>query len=157
MTFTQAELLAPHLVCAAADLLSHAEGISIPVTCRIAAAFSKIAPDDYRMDPPQTRVPALPGLKSPEECFAAELLDDSADQLYPAGSVLVARPVGPSIPLGSKILFRHFTGSGASRRTMEILVGLLERETSGDLTLAVRSNNGELPASVTIKRLGTRR
>lgn len=152
MTFAQAELLAPHLGCAPADLLSHAEGISIPVTCRIAAAFSESAPVDYHMDPPQARVPALPGLKTPEDCFAAELLDNSADRLYPAGSVLVARPVGRSIALGSKIIFRHCTGSGASRRTMEILVGLLELAPTGDLTLALRSENSELPASVTIKR-----
>jgi transcriptional regulator with XRE-family HTH domain len=151
MTFTQAELLAPHLGCAPADLLSHAEGISIPVTCRIAAAFSETAPDEYHIDPPQARVPALPGLKSPEDCFAAEILDDSADRLYPAGSVLVARPVAGSIVLGSKIIFRHYTGSGASRQTMEILVGLLERAATGDLTLALRSENRELPAGVTIK------
>ena len=30
MTFTQAEILAPHLGCAPADLLSHAEGPRFP-------------------------------------------------------------------------------------------------------------------------------
>ncbi len=155
MTFTQAELLAPHLGCAAADLLSHAEGISIPVTCRIAAAFSETAPVNYHIDPPQARVPALPGLKTPEDCFAAEILDDSADRLYPAGSTLVARPVGNSVALGSKIIFRHCSGTGASRRTMEILVGLLERGATGDLTLALRTKNSELPANIIIKRCET--
>jgi len=86
MTFTQAELLATHLGCAPVDLLSHAAGISIPVTCRIAAAFSESAPSDYDISPPLTRVPALPGLKNPEDCFAAELIDDSADHLYPSGT-----------------------------------------------------------------------
>lgn len=148
MTFAQAELLASHLGCAPADLLPHAEGISIPVTCRIAAAFSESAPDDYDIEPPQARVPALPGLKTPEDCFAAELLDDSADRLYPSGSVLVARPVGGKIPIGAKILLRRFTGSGASRGTMEILVGLLERNGSGGLSLALCTENRELPASV---------
>ena len=155
MNFAQAELLAPHLGCAPGDLLSHAAGISIPVACRIAAAFSESTPADYEMNPPLARVPALPGLKEPQDCFAAELLDDSADRLYPPGSVLVARPAGGAIPLGTKFLFRHFTGSGPSRRTMEILVGVLEHESTGGLTLGLRSHNRELPANLTIQRAET--
>jgi len=153
MTFTQAELLAPHLGCAPADFLSQAKGNSIPVSCRIDAAFSETAPGDYHIDPPHVRVPALPGLKNSEGCFAVELLDDSADQLYPVGSVLVALAVACSISLGSKIILRHCTETGPSRRTMEILVGLLERAATGDLTLALRSGNRELPTEVTFKRL----
>jgi transcriptional regulator with XRE-family HTH domain len=162
MTFAQAEILAPHLGCAPADLLSHAAGISVPVTCRVAAAFSESAPAEYDLPPPQTRVPALPGLTAPEQCFAAELSDDSADRMYPPGSVLVARPIGGrdggdgggstgTVALGAKILLRRFTGSGRSRRTMEILVGLLRRGASGDLMLDLRTENRELPASVTIQ------
>jgi transcriptional regulator with XRE-family HTH domain len=150
MTFTQAEILAPHLGCAPADLLSHAEGLSIPVTCRIAAAFSESALAQWDISPPQARVPALPGLKMPEECFTAALLDDRAVRLYPSGSVPVARPVGDNIPIGAKIMLRRFTGSGATRKTMEFLVGLLERNGSGYLGLAVCSDNRELPAGVIV-------
>ncbi len=69
-----------------------------------------------------------------------------------SSSVLVARQVGDNIPIGAKIMLRRFTGSGATRKTMEILVGQLERNGSGDLGLAVCSDNRELPASVIVQR-----
>ncbi|MDZ4254255.1 MAG: helix-turn-helix transcriptional regulator [Sulfuritalea sp.] len=146
------ERIAVELDVSPADLIS-GDGFSVPVTMIVGAAFGRNG-GGFDLDKPYRRV-QLPGLARPEQCFAAAVEDDSADRLYPQGSLVICRRTEHAatvFKIGCKVLARHFEGSHAGRLTMEILAGRLDRTYTGELVLVTASRNGQVPTSVVIQR-----
>lgn len=84
-----------------------------------------------------------------EQCFAAEVIDNSADLIYPRGSLLVARRtrfLGPELEIDGRTNFiaRLFATNYANQDTSEILVGLLDHQVDGTLALVLRSSDRQL-------------
>ncbi|MDP6688691.1 MAG: helix-turn-helix transcriptional regulator [Alphaproteobacteria bacterium] len=146
--------LAAALDAAPADFLS-AGGPSIPVSHYISAAFSDLA--SFDMPQPIEQLSPPRRLSRPEDCLACEVHDDSCDGIYPKGSlVILRRTSGLTKPLkpGDRIVVRHYIDNMDDGRVMEILLGHLGRNNAGDLVLLTRSNNRQLPATITIRRAG---
>lgn len=148
--------IAVALGCALADLFGDGPAGSIPLVLTIASAFSEERPQSFEA-PALRRIALGARLERVAECLAAEIADNSADRDYPRHSLLVIRPfaAGEPIPLGQRVVVR-FWGQPESpygpRRTREILYGILERSRSGDLVLATRSRNPEIPRRLVIAR-----
>lgn len=151
------------LQCSVNDLFPSALGISIPLNLYIAAQESESRPDEFDLAQPSSWVQAPPRLVHPEQCFAAEVVDDSADLDYPYGSILFVRrreALKEPLPLGSKIVVRFLTapiGTGPGESpTREVLYGVLDRSLTGDILLLTRSRSRNLPSSLLIRPGSTR-
>jgi transcriptional regulator with XRE-family HTH domain len=138
------------LRCAVSDLLSGAQGLSVPLRFAIAAAESDTRPDRFDLPEPHERV--HPGrIADPADCVAAEIFDDSADLDFTRGTVLFLRPL-PTLrePLrvGARIVVRFFLEPGRpaeERGTHEIIYGVLDQNILGDLVLITRTRNRLVP------------
>jgi transcriptional regulator with XRE-family HTH domain len=159
-----AERLAAPLRCAAGDLLGGAQGVSVPLTVAVAAAESEGRPSSYDLPEPHERLQPR-RLVDAENCFAAEIVDDSADLDFEPGTILVARRAAPpsdSVPgpltAGAKVLARFFLDpprddgfADRPRATHEILYGILDRNIVGDLVLITRTGNRLIPRHLLIQ------
>ncbi len=146
--------LAPVLEAAPLDLLGDEE--TVPLLWRVASAFSAAAPESFEPPTHPRREPAPSRLRRPQDCFAAELLDDSADGLYPPGSMLYCRRVDAleeGLTPGLKVLVRNLAEgpAGSKAATMEVLVGVLDVSHGGDLLLSTRSSRREVTGSLLIQ------
>jgi transcriptional regulator with XRE-family HTH domain len=151
------------LRCSVGDLFPTTPAISIALSLLIAAQESAERPEDYDLAQPAAWIQAPPRLARPDECFAAEVLDDSADLDYPRHSILFVRrreALRDPLPLGSKIVARFWTAPLAAGRceppTREILYGILDRSLTGDILLMTRQRTHgtsprRLPASLLIR------
>lgn len=135
------------------DLISH-EGISIPVKHIVAAAFHDI-PLPYDVPPEQQERFQPPRfVQRPEECFGLDVVDDSADRSFPPGTRLIARGLaglGRRLRKGDEVAIRHFAGTRAEGKTLEILVGVLDIAVTGDLIVLVPSNNRQVRGPIEIR------
>jgi transcriptional regulator with XRE-family HTH domain len=152
-----AERLAGPLRCAIADLLAGSQGVSVPLLVAIAAAESETRPAHFDLPEPYERLRAG-RLADPEDCFAAEIFDDSADLDFERGAILFARE-GTNLPAplraGDKVVVRFFLESaadgGGARPTHEILYGILDQNIVGDLVLITRTRNRLIPRNALIQ------
>lgn len=156
MTFAYAQRLAAVLGAAPADLMPNGR-LSIPVAVAIAMADFAERPQSFDLPEPKVHVQSPLRLAAPQDCFAAEVYDDSANLLYPAGSTLIVRRLdceaqSPQLAIGDKIVVRSFAGSRREGHTHQVLAGLLDRSIAGDLLLLTRSSNRDVPSSVVIQR-----
>lgn len=155
MTFNYARRLADALGVAPADLMPNGR-LSIPVAVAIALAGFTDRPQGFDLPEPKVHVQSPPRLENPQDCFAADVYDDSADLLYPPGSTLIVRRLDADVPIklavGNKIVVRSFAGSRREGQTLQVLAGLLDRSIAGDVILVTRSNNRSVPSSVVIQR-----
>ncbi len=146
--------LAHALQCSAAQLLSGDPGGLAMVPLRERIAFE---------DGPGLSLAGLPGqlpiagsLERPDGCFAAVVADDSADKLYPAGSILVVRRVdslaelGRPLAVGDRVVIRRFRESREDGRAQDVLVGLLQA-VAGDLQVVLRSSSRKVASSVALQ------
>jgi transcriptional regulator with XRE-family HTH domain len=151
-----AERLAGPLRCAAGDLLAGVQGISVPLSAAIAAAESETRPVEFDLPEPRERL--RPGrLADPEDCFAAEVFDNSADLDFERGAILFVRERAHlRVPLraGDKVLARFYLepaiGDGVPV-THEILYGILDQNIVGDLVLITRTGNRLIPRNALIQ------
>jgi transcriptional regulator with XRE-family HTH domain len=151
-----AERLAGPLRCAIGDLLAGVQGVSVPLSVAIAAAESEARPEQFDLPEPRERL--RPGrLAAPEDCFAAEIFDDSADLDFAAGAILFvreqARLQGP-LRAGDKVLVRFYlapASDDAAPLTHEILYGILDQNIVGDLVLITRTRNRLIPRNAIIQ------
>ena len=147
------------LRCAVSDLLAGTRGVSVPLRFAIAAAESSGRPD--RFDLPEPHEMLQPGrIAEPQDCFAAEIFDDSADVDFAHGSVLFLRPLaGLHEPLraGVRVVVRFLIDADAERRTIEILYGILDQNILGDLVLITRTRNRLIPRHALIHAAASRR
>jgi transcriptional regulator with XRE-family HTH domain len=167
---TAQRLHAP-LRCSVSDLLSGTRGVSVPVRFAIAAAEPGGRLDSFELPEPHERL--QPGrVAEPEQCFAAEIADDSADRDFAPGTVLLLRPpVALREPLraGAKVVARFFldgdpggdaggdTGADVGRATYEVLYGILDRNILGDLMLITRTRNRLIPRHALIRAAASAR
>lgn len=135
------------------DVLASADSVSVPVAVLVASAFAPERPEEFDLPEPHRWVQAPAGLDDPEECFAAAVEDDSADRLYPKGSLLFVRRmavVARPLRAGRKVLVRVY--ADGHRTTMEILAGVLGASPSGDIVVFTHSANRQVPAVVVVQR-----
>lgn len=150
-----ARLAAP-LRCQPGELLGGGEAVSVPLFAAAAAADSATRPLDYDLPEPHERV-QVRRLAEPRKCFAVEIVDDSADVDFAAGTVLVARrlePLPAMLRVGARVVVRFFldpTGPAVNRQTHEILYGILDCSVVGDLVLITRSRNRRIPRHLLVQ------
>lgn len=135
-------------------LAGRLRGAVVPLAYRVCARFSPQAPDTFEV--PSPRPILRDGLPDdlPDDAFAAEVLDASADGLYPPGTMLLCRPADAAageIELGANVLVRVFTSTRAEGTTMEVLAGVLDQSRRGDLLLAMQTSLREAARSVVIQ------
>jgi transcriptional regulator with XRE-family HTH domain len=140
-----AERLSRPLHCSVGDLLGGGREMSVPLVIAVAAAESEARPSEYDLPEPHERLHAR-HLAEAENCFAAELFDDSADLDFERGAILFVRRAaarGMLVAIGAKVLVRFFLEPAAdgSRKVHEVLYGILDRNIVGDLVLITRSQN----------------
>jgi transcriptional regulator with XRE-family HTH domain len=171
---TAQRLHAP-LRCSVSDLLSGTRGVSVPVRFAIAAAEPGGRLDSFELPEPHERL--QPGrVAEPEQCFAAEIADDSADRDFAPGTVLLLRPpaaLREPLRAGAKVVARFFldadldgdrgsdaggdTGGDVRRATYEVLYGILDRNILGDLMLITRTRNRLIPRHALIRAAASAR
>jgi transcriptional regulator with XRE-family HTH domain len=149
---TAQRLHAP-LRCGVSDLLAGTRGVSVPLQIAVAAAESNGRPDGF--DLPEPHEMMQPGrLPQAEDCFAAEIFDDSADLDFARGTVLFLRPcTGSDKPLrpGARVVVRFLLDAGGEQETHEILYGVLDQNILGDLVLITRTSNRLIPRHALIQ------
>jgi transcriptional regulator with XRE-family HTH domain len=151
-----AERLAGPLRCAIGDLLAGVQGVSVPLLAAIAAAESEARPEQFDLPEPYERL--RPGrLADPDDCFGAEIFDDSADVDFERGAILFIRQranLRAPLHAGDKVLVRFYlepAGSDGARPTHEILYGVLDQNIVGDLVLITRTRNRLIPRNALIQ------
>src|SRR5579864_5176616 len=151
-----ANRLAGPLRCAVGDLLSGAQGVSVPLSIAVAAAESEGHPERFDLPQPHERLrPAR--LDDTEDCFAAEIFDDSADLDFERGAILFARErphLRSPLRAGDKVLVRFYLEPAATDgagSTHEILYGILDQNIVGDLVLITRTRNRLVPRNALIQ------
>ena len=141
------------LRCAVSDLLTGTRGVSVPLRFAIAAAEASTRPDSFELAEPHERL--QPGrVTDPEECFAAEIFDDSADRDFTPGTVLFLRPLArlhEPLRAGVRVIARFFLNRDGDRTTHEILYGILDQNVLGDLVLITRTRNRLIPRHALIR------
>ena len=126
---------------------------TIPVSHYISAAFSEL--DGFDMPGPVEQLSPPRRLSRPEDCLACEVYDDSCNDIYPKGSLIILRALPglqKPLSLGDRIVVRHYVDTVRDGRIMEVLLGHLDRTITGDLVLLTRSSNRQIPSAVTIRR-----
>ena len=143
--------------CQPEDLLADRQ--EAPIAWAVASAFSEDRPDDFELATPHEMVPVPRRLRGGQDLTVADVVDDSADGLYPAGSLLFLRPVeaGDRLRPGERVVVRRFQDDRQGGQTLEVLVGVLDRTMTGDLVLSVRSANRQIPPTVMIQEGSDRR
>jgi transcriptional regulator with XRE-family HTH domain len=154
-----AERLSGPLRCAIGDLLAGVQGVSVPLSAAIAAAESETRPEGFDLPEPHERLRAR-RLVDPEDCFAAEIFDDSADLDFERGAILFVRErahLRAPLRAGDKVLARFYLEPAAAegaRATHEILYGVLDQNIVGDLVLITRTRNRLIPRNALIQSAG---
>lgn len=144
--------LAPALGVAPEDLVASGP-LSVPLRYHVAGAFSE-GVDGFDLAEPHERIHPPKSVAHAEDCFAVQVRDNSADRLYPRGTVLVVRPlafVKGGLKLGQKVLIKHYRGAKRDGEIMEVLVGYLDRAVTGELVVSLPTSNRQLPPSVRLK------
>jgi transcriptional regulator with XRE-family HTH domain len=151
-----AELLSDALGSAVGDLWGKGRGASVPVIYTVAAAEPGVPQAAYDLPEPRERVEPH-RLAHTENCFAAAIIDDSANVDFAPGTILIARRIAPfsSISVGAKVVARFFFDTAAAeveaRATHEILYGVLDRNIVGDLVMITRTRNPLVPRHLLVQ------
>jgi len=133
------------------------QDMPIPIRYRIAAFGGPVDSDELEPRKPLGYMrPARP-VAEPEQCFGALVADDSADLIYPPGTVLMARRtehLGGELPVDgrTKFIVKIFSTNLAAGDLQEILVGLLDQAVDGSLTLVTRTRNRHIRHGVALRR-----
>ncbi len=149
-----AQRLQRALRCAAGELLAGtAAAAMVPLRFAIAAAESEGRPAAFDLPEPWEWLSAA-RLAEPQDCFAAEIADDSANLDFARGTVLFIRAL-PALTaplhLGARVVARFLLAGDGVRPTHEILYGLLDQNILGDLVLITHSRNRLIPRTALIQ------
>ena len=150
LTSDKAFLLARKLDVWPSDLFPDAP-ITVPLVYRVA-----VAPEGGAVAAaPFERVAASARLTDPQKCIAAEIMDNSADRLFPAGTLLFIRPRAEfdgHFVNGDRVLVAEFVKSRVDGRIRRVLVGELTQSLLGDLVVYLRSSNRAVPAAIYVRQ-----
>lgn len=104
---------------------------------------------------PFERVPAPRHAAEPEDCFAADVADDSADRLnYPRGSTLFVREraaLAKGLARGDKVLVAVFAGTRDGGQVEAGLAGSLTTTALGDILVLTKSSDRGVPPAVVVR------
>lgn len=145
--------LAAVLGCSVQELMTGTSR-SVPVELVVAAFESKDRPVDFDLPAPHEMIEAPRQLADPDECFVADVIDRTIDRLYPPGSTLFIRripPTGGKLKIGSEVLIRRYATTKAEGQTLDVLVGLLQRDVNGALSVLIETSDRKLQGSQTIQ------
>jgi transcriptional regulator with XRE-family HTH domain len=156
----RARQIAPHLGVPFNELFKRATGMALPIKLIVAAQEREGRRDNFDLAGDEYEGAPKP-LAKPEECFVAELDDDSADKLFRKGAMIFVRPIDPAeptvLPRLQRILVRFLDGElGGDGITREVLFGFVDQNQMGDITLSTVSTNRRIPHNPTIQE-GSRR
>lgn len=150
------ERLARGLCVAPGDILSPPGApISVPLLYTAGLHLSEGVDGAPVRRPPIEWLQPPPGLQASEDCFAVAVADDSADRLYPPGSLVIARrldAVERPLRVGDKVVVRRFAATRAVGTVYEVLIGRLDRNAAGEITVLLRSTSRQAPGSVLVQR-----
>lgn len=156
----------------AGELMEVAEDRAVRLTWRIGSAFGEALGGEGPRVAGDERLSVPASIDHPEQCFAATVVDDSADLMYPPGSILIARRlefVARPLQLGMKVIAAAYRERPVAKDAraieaarlaredgadvVEVLAGILDRSAAvGDVTVAIRSRNRQMPATLLIQR-----
>lgn len=127
--------------------------MTVPLRFVACSRYFEHGPERPELPEPQQRIAAPPKLEKPEECVAVEVLDNSADRLYLKGTYLIMRerPFAGKLKPGAAVVVGRYETARKGRFLAEVLVGHLAPNTMGDLMVALRSSNRELPPMVLLR------
>lgn len=149
LTPDKAALLARALDFAPSDLYADTP-LTVPLRFRVGLDTHP----PLAADAPAPRRAAPEGITRPEECFAAEVTDDSADRLgFPRGSIVFARPpamIAAGLALGDRILVGVPALAPGDAYT-QVLLGEFQPNIMGDLLVQLRSTNRAAPAAIMVR------
>lgn len=154
LTVADARALGAELGVAPADL-TEPHSRSVPVELAVASFESPERPESGELPSPHELIQAPRRLSAPEDCFVADVLDHSADRLYPPGSTLFVRRLpaeGAHLEKGAEVVVRRFSGTRKEGRTLDVLVGYLDRTVTGDLVVVIPTDDRRLQGSVVVQR-----
>ena len=127
--------------------------VTIPLLWQTGSALTApVAGADLPNNGRAERIAAPPRLANPEQCFAAEVVDDSADLVFPRGSFLVVRhmdALDKRLHRGNHVLVA-VRGDDPSD-IAEVFAGVLDASLFGDLLVLLRTRNRKFPASVAVR------
>lgn len=153
LTFEDAVHIASSLELSPIDLFADMP-VTVPLRYAVCSRFSEKAPPRAQLSEPFQRIAAPPRLERPDECVAIEVLDNSADRIgFPVGSFAIMRErafIGRPPP-GAHVVVARFEATRKGRLMVEVLVGLLAPNAMGDVMVALRSSNKELPPMVLLR------
>jgi transcriptional regulator with XRE-family HTH domain len=124
---------------------------AVPLRYVIAAAESETRPASFELPEPHERLQPLRFAQA-GECFAVEIVDDSADLDFAQGTVLFVRAA--PLHVGARIVVRFLITDrdpDGARTTYEILYGILDQNVIGDLVLVTRTRNRLVPRHALIQ------
>lgn len=151
LDFAQAVKLAAALGVGPTDLYTDAPS-TVPLLFRVGSRFAEGAPESPALPAPHERVPVPKRLLRPEECFAAEIADASADRLnLPRGTTVFVREravLAGGIAPGARVLVGVCGGDGTLAETF---VGELAPNALGDLHVMTRSSSRDVPPAIVVR------
>lgn len=153
LAWEDAQDLADALGCTAMEFFADLPP-SLPVLFHIAGGFSERL-DHAVQSPPFEWVAAPRFLQRPDECFAAVILDDSADRIYPAGSTVFVRrreKLDTGLEPGNRVLIANHRNGPGGPEIFEVLVGRVDLTMSGDIIVTTASRNTQVVPSYLIPR-----
>lgn len=152
LVFEDAVLIALALEVSPIDLFADMP-MTVPLRYAACSRYFEHALARPEFPEPHQRIAAPPKLSKPEECVAVEVLDSSADRLYPAGTYLIIRerPYAGKLKPGDPVAVGLFETTRKGRFLAEVLIGHLAPNTMGDLMVALRTSNRELPPMVMLR------
>lgn len=140
------------------DLLGERDELSVPLEFLVGLGTSAAMPaEGPALLQPFERLPPPAGLTRSHQCFAARLIDASADRRYAAGSDLFVRravTLDHRFRLKDIVLVAHYGLEQARRDLHEVLVGILDRSSSGDILALTRSNDRHVPPALVVRDAG---
>lgn len=114
----------------------------------------RVAADGGALPAPWERVTAPRHTEAPEDCFAAEVTDDSADRLnYARGSTLFVRELAAipgGLDRGDKVLVAVYVGTRDEGAIAAVLAGSLTTTALGDILVLTKSSNRAVPPAVVV-------
>lgn len=125
---------------------------SAPITCEVSSAAH--GRRRHILPTPHDRVYPAVDLGSLEDAFGCRVADDSADLLgYPSRTVLVAREPGENgrLVIGKPVIVKCFRTNRRAGDVREVLVGVLDQSSNGELMALTRSSNRAVPAAIRMR------
>ncbi len=147
ITFEMAQRIAAELDVGVEEVLGLPAPRAVPIIGAVRRGGPGAGPALYARPYTLAAAPARGDL--PDGTVAFDVLDASADGLWPRGSVLYVAPPTAPLAVGARVVVAV---RGADGQVAECLAGLLDRSLAGELLLTTRSSQRGVPGVMGIQR-----